>query len=281
MWYVNPNYVDPATASKRNESDDIRHMNITGACLQGMTGKGVVVTILDDGIERTHPDLFENYDPQASYDINDEDMDPTPRYNPLNKDFVYNYSILKDSTKYSQRLTENVDGIRPEENMHGTRCAGQIAATANNGRCVPGIAFNANIGGIRMLDGDVTDLVEAKSIGFNPQHVDIYSASWGPDDDGRTVDGPAELAVKAFKYGAEKGRNGKGSIFVWASGNGGKYADNCNCDGYTTSIYTISVSSTTVHEDIPWYSEACASTLTTTYSSGSWDEAKILTTDLR
>ena len=48
-----------------------------------------------------------------------------------------------------------------------------------------------------MLDGHVTDLVEAKSIGFNPQHVDVYSASWGPDDDGRTVDGPAELAIKA------------------------------------------------------------------------------------
>ena len=47
-----------------------------------------------------------------------------------------------------------------------------------------------------MLDGDVTDLVEAKSIGHNQAHVDIYSASWGPDDDGRTVDGPAKLAIK-------------------------------------------------------------------------------------
>ena len=57
-----------------------------------------------------------------------------------------------------------------------------------------------------MLDGDVTDLVEAKSIGYNPDHIDIYSASWGPDDDGRTVDGPAELTLKAFKYGVENGR---------------------------------------------------------------------------
>ena len=52
-----------------------------------------------------------------------------------------------------------------------------------------------------MLDGQVTDVVEAKSIGFNPSHVDIYSASWGPDDDGRTVDGPAKLARKAFSNG--------------------------------------------------------------------------------
>ena len=51
-----------------------------------------------------------------------------------------------------------------------------------------------------MLDGDVTDLVEAKSIGHNQGHVDIYSASWGPDDDGRTVDGPAKLAIKDRSY---------------------------------------------------------------------------------
>ena len=31
-----------------------------------MTGKDVVVTILDDGIEHTHPDLKQNYDPLAS-----------------------------------------------------------------------------------------------------------------------------------------------------------------------------------------------------------------------
>jgi len=55
-----------------------------------------------------------------------------------------------------------------------------------------------------MLDGDVTDAVEAQSIGLNPQHIDIYSASWGPDDDGRTVDGPGVLAKKAFLDGITK-----------------------------------------------------------------------------
>ena len=68
--------------------------------------------------------------------------------------------------------------------------------------------------------GDVTDAVEAASIGHNQHHVDIYSASWGPDDDGRTVDGPAKLAIEAFAKGAEEGRGGKGNIFVWASETG-------------------------------------------------------------
>lgn len=138
-----------------------------------------------------------------------------------------------------------------------------------------------------MLDGSVTDLVEAESLGHNQvrthyfyetlnygiipfiqQHIDIYSSSWGPDDDGKTMDGPAKLARQAFKNGATNGRGGKGNIFIWASGNGGRSMDNCNCDGYTNSIYTITISSTTEKEEIPWYSEYCVSTLASTYSSG-------------
>lgn len=55
-----------------------------------------------------------------------------------------------------------------------------------------------------MLDGDVTDVVEAKSLGIRPDYIDIYSASWGPDDDGKTVDGPGLLAKQAFEQGIKK-----------------------------------------------------------------------------
>lgn len=214
------------------------------------TGRGVVVTILDDGLEKNHPDLALNYDSKASYDINGYDEDPMPRYDII------------------------------DSNRHGTRCAGEVAANANNSVCAVGIAFNAKVGGIRMLDGDVTDAVEARSLSFSPQHIDIYSASWGPDDDGRTVDGPGPLARKAFADGIAKGRNGKGSIFVWASGNGGREKDNCNCDGYTNSIWTLSISSATESGQVPWYSEPCSSTLASTYSSGAFGERQIVTTDL-
>ena len=131
-----------------------------------------------------------------------------------------------------------------------------------------------------MLDGIVNDAVEARALSLNPNHIDVYSASWGPEDDGKTVDGPGPLAKRAFLNGVVRGRHGKGSIFVWASGNGGRYSDNCNCDGYTNSIWTLSVSSATENGLIPWYSEACSSTLATTYSSGSSGERKVVTTDL-
>uniref|UniRef100_A0A7N8XGI2 Proprotein convertase subtilisin/kexin type 5b n=1 Tax=Mastacembelus armatus TaxID=205130 RepID=A0A7N8XGI2_9TELE len=242
MWYIH------CIDNVHNCQSD---MNIMGAWKRGYTGKDVVVTILDDGIERNHPDLFQNYDPQASFDVNGNDMDPMPRYDATN------------------------------ENKHGTRCAGEVAAAANNSHCIVGIAYNARIGGVRMLDGDVTDMVEAKSLSLQPQHIDIYSASWGPDDDGKTVDGPASLARQAFENGIRSGRKGRGSIFVWASGNGGRSRDHCSCDGYTNSIYTISISSTAESGRKPWYLEECSSTLTTTYSSGENYDRKIITTDLR
>ncbi|XP_058985494.1 furin-like protease 1 isoform X3 [Musca domestica] len=236
MWYL-------------NRGGDL-DMNVIPAWKEGITGKGIVVTILDDGLESDHPDIINNYDPKASYDVNSHDEDPMPHYD------------LADS------------------NRHGTRCAGEVAATANNSICAVGIAFGASVGGVRMLDGDVTDAVEARSLSLNPQHIDIYSASWGPDDDGKTVDGPGELASRAFIEGVTKGRAGKGSIFIWASGNGGREMDNCNCDGYTNSIWTLSISSATEDGFVPWYSEKCSSTLATTYSSGSQAEKQVVTTDL-
>lgn len=36
-------------------------MNVAGAWRRGYTGKGVVVSVLDDGIEGEHPDLRPNY----------------------------------------------------------------------------------------------------------------------------------------------------------------------------------------------------------------------------
>lgn len=39
-----------------------------------------------------------------------------------------------------------------------------------------------HISGIRCLDGEVSDVLEALSLGFNNHYIDIYSSSWGPND---------------------------------------------------------------------------------------------------
>lgn len=238
MWYLN--------------RGGLRDLNVMAAWREGVTGKGVVVTIVDDGLEKDHPDLERNYDPEASFDFNSGDNDPTPRYDSAN----------------SYR--------------HGTRSAGVVAADYNNSVCGVGVAYDSFIGGIRMLDGAVTDAVEASSLAFNSQHIDIYVVSWGPDDNGKTVDGPGQLTIRSLKDGVKNGRGGKGSIFVWASGNGGRDNDNCNCDGYVNSIWTISIASVSAGGTLPWFSETCSSILAATYSSSSsLDEFNIITTDLR
>jgi furin len=224
--------------------------NITTAWRLGYTGQGIVLSIIDDGLEANHSEIFQNYDPEASFDFNDNDPYPAPRY---------------DTT---------------DENKHGTRCAGQIVAKVNNSRCGVGVAFGSKIGGIRLLDGKVTDRLEAEALIFNIDHIDIFSASWGPVDDGKTLDRPGELSRQAFLKGITQGRQGKGSIYVWAAGNGGRYQDNCNCDGYTSSVYTITIGGVTQSYNMPSYSEKCAAILASTFSSGSVYEAGIVAPDL-
>jgi len=79
MWYLN---IETA--------QNLPDMNVTGAWSLGYTGRGVSVTILDDGLERDHPDISQNYDPKASYDVNSNDSDPMPRYNPSNENKFIN-----------------------------------------------------------------------------------------------------------------------------------------------------------------------------------------------
>ena len=40
----------------------------------------------------------------------------------------------------------------------------------------------------------MTDSLEAMAFNMKNQVNDIYSCSWGPDDNGKTVDGPHRLA---------------------------------------------------------------------------------------
>ncbi len=75
-----------------------------------------------------------------------------------------------------------------------------------------------------------------------------------------TVDGckdPGYLVRKAVVNGINEGREGKGSIFVFASGNGGDFQDQCNFDGYTNSIYSVTVSAVDYKGLHPSYSEEC------------------------
>lgn len=226
-------------------------LNVEQAWAQGVTGVNVTTAIMDDGVDYMHPDIINNYNARASYDFSSNDPFPYPRYT---DDWF---------------------------NSHGTRCAGEVAAAKDNDICGVGVAYNSMVAGIRMLDQPyMTDLIEANSMGHQPDLIDIYSASWGPTDDGRTVDGPRNATMRAIVRGVNEGRKGLGNIYVWASGDGGE-DDDCNCDGYAASMWTISINSAINTGENAHYDESCSSTLASTFSNGAKDpNTGVATTDL-
>ncbi|KAJ8496835.1 hypothetical protein ONZ51_g888 [Trametes cubensis] len=218
-------------------------MNVTPLWDMGITGKGVITALVDDGLDYTSDDLAANFYAYGSYDYNDHTDLPTP--------------VLFDD-------------------HHGTRCAGQIAAVKND-VCGVGIAYDSQVAGIRILSGPISDIDEAAALNYDYQNTSIYSCSWGPPDDGRSMEGPGYLIKKAMVNGIQQGRGGKGSVFVFASGNGGRSGDQCNFDGYTNSIFSVTVAAIDYKGFHPEYSEACAANMIVAYTSGSGNY--ITTTD--
>lgn len=219
-------------------------VNVTDVWLQGITGQNATVAIVDDGLDMYSDDLKDNYYAEGSYDFNDQTPEPKPRL---------------------------------DDDRHGTRCAGEVSAVRNN-VCGVGVAYDSKIAGIRILSKMITDADEAVAMNYAYQHNQIYSCSWGPPDDGRSMDAPGILIKRAMLNAVQNGRGGKGSIYVFASGNGAGSEDNCNFDGYTNSIYSITVGAVDRKGLHPYYSEKCSAQLVVTYSSGSGDQ--IHTTDV-
>uniref|UniRef100_A0A915J2E0 Uncharacterized protein n=1 Tax=Romanomermis culicivorax TaxID=13658 RepID=A0A915J2E0_ROMCU len=54
------------------------------------------------------------------------------------------------------------------------------------------------LSGIKLLNGELTDVLEAASLSYNRQFIDIYSNSWGPDDGGSSFSPPKPLTIRAF-----------------------------------------------------------------------------------
>ncbi|CAF2019698.1 unnamed protein product [Rotaria magnacalcarata] len=215
-------------------------INMAPAWLAGYSGKNVTICIVDDGLDHPHPELADRYQPQYSYDLNDLN---DPKHDPLPRTY--------DS-----------------ENSHGTRCAGAASGKANNELCGVGVAFNSYISGIRLLDGRITTLLEARALTLFAENIHIKSASWGPTDDGTKMEAPGSLVRGALDYSVTSGRYGKGTIFVWASGNGGGVDDDCGADGYVSHQNVISIGSINHLGETPYFSEYCPSTMAVAYTGG-------------
>ena len=207
-------------------------------------GNGVVIGIVDDGVDWNHADLDNYYEDTLDYDYCNNDGDPTPSY---------------------------YDG-------HGTSAAGVAAAAGNNTIGVSGAAPRAGLAGLLLIACSTTDVRESNSLSHERQNIDIYSNSWGPSDNGKTVEAPGPLMLAAFEDDVAQGRGGLGNIITWAAGNGLDDDDNSNYDGYANSRNTIAVTAVTHYGTQSWYAEPGANILVAAPSDGNGEG--ITTTDI-
>jgi subtilisin family serine protease len=157
-------------------------------------GAGVVVAVIDTGIDAAHPDLAAN-------------VWTNPGEVPGN-------AIDDDGNGYVDDVLGwnfSADTNDPfDDHGHGTHCSGTIAATGQNAIGVVGVAFEARIMGIKGLSqsgsGSFGDLAEA--IVYAAENgADVINASWGGLGGSQALDDAIETA------------HALGTLFVAAAGN--------------------------------------------------------------
>lgn len=207
-------------------------------------GNGILIGIVDDGLQHTHPELSANYVSNHSWNFNsgNKHNDPSPR--------------------------DPHDG-------HGTSAAAVAVGAKQNGHCGRGVAWAAKVAGLRLIAEPVTGATEAEALSFHADHIHIYSNSWGPADTGRGLDAPSRVVREALAYFATV----KNRIYVWASGNGRDNLDSCAYDGYAGNPYVNAIGAVDYDGQQTWYSEGCANLMAVAPSSGAYGRG-ITTADL-
>jgi hypothetical protein len=165
---------------------------------QNITGKGIVVAVVDTGVDYYHPDLDSNiWQNPGEIARNGIDDDRNGFIDDIRGwDFVYNDNYPMDLDLYG----------------HGTHIAGSIAAERNDFG-ITGVAYNAKIMPVRVLDtfgeGELNNVAAgiryAADNGANVINLSIGNEFY-----------PSNLVNAAIEYA-----NNKGSVVVIAAGNSG------------------------------------------------------------
>ena len=222
-------------------------------------GNGIYIGIIDDGLDYNNPDLSPNFVSSYSYDYCDDDADVMP----------------SDSDD---------DG---EVDWHGTAVAGIVSAKGNNSVGISGISYNSELVGIRLIADTCNsefslDESEALALTHRLEDIDIYVNSWGPNDDGRTLGHAGPLAISGLEQGVSEGRDGLGSVYVWAAGNGHQNGDNSNKDAYANSRFTVAVGSVNWKGERTEFSESGSNVMLVapSHNSSNWVDPAVYSTDI-
>jgi subtilisin-like proprotein convertase family protein len=221
-------------------------------------GANVQIAVVDTGVNISHEDLSPNLWVNPNDPVNGIDDDGNGFVDDING-WDFN-SFDNDPT--------------PEGDSHGTSVAGVAAGLGNNGIGIAGAAFDADLIGIRLIEDAIDDSQIADALSYQRNITDIYSNSWGPFDDGSTLEGPGPITLAALQDNYFNGRNGLGNIYTWAGGNGGDDSgisgdiDNSNYDGFANSRFVIAVGAIGNNGTRSSYSERGANLLVSAPSNG-------------
>ncbi|XP_065222444.1 neuroendocrine convertase 1-like [Planococcus citri] len=198
-----------------------------------VTGQGIIVLVIDDGVYAKHKDLR----------------------NRISSKYSKNYfTMTNDPT--SDDITES----------HGTKCAGIVAAEANNGICGVGIAPKATIGGQKYLRGTEASVVHtAEALAYEAEEVHIASVS-SSDPESKAFIWQRQEYITAVDYGIQHGRGGKGIIYVFSTGNGKREGQTCATEGGLQLIHKIPVGGAKHNGEASDYAEGCASVMVVSHS---------------
>ena len=214
-------------------------VNVVSVWNRGLLGEGIRIHVVDDGLEQGHEDLAPNVLPGQGYNfrhVNNGCVETVCTPNGLGP---------TDSNPFSS------------DDNHGTAVAGVAAASANNvgGR---GAAPGASLVGYNMLAKNATDSDTATAMSHHAELAHINTNSWAHHEGGFIDDSGPEWK-SAVQQGVTIGRGGRGTIYLFAAGNGENPkpnpTDDSNSSGFTNNRHVMAICSVDARGKKANYSE--------------------------
>lgn len=214
-------------------------------------GQGVTVGVADTGIELLHQELSNN-------------VAGAPHHN-----FVLG----------------NTNGLpvnRGSLGAHGTEVAGLLAAGINNFRMV-GVAPEAHLASMVLFDSNIVlaaDEARMDAYQYDSNVVQVQNHSWGISGTFSGQLGPTLLEEIGMSDAIANGREGKGTVFVRAGGDGRAIQQDVNDNGFASDPRVIAVGSITSTGRVASYSDPGACLLVAAPSGDPTTGVTLFTTDL-
>ncbi len=210
-------------------------INVLSAWQNFQSNTEVIVAVIDTGVDYQHKDLKDHmWYNKAELDGIDGVDDDNNGY----KDDIYGWDFYNDDATVCHY--SGTTASKKDNDNHGTRCAGIIAATANNNFGIAGVASNVNVkimslktAGGSNAEGDTANIIKAiKYASYNG--AKICNASWNCDND----DPALKLAITESNM-----------LFICSAGNG--YGTNTDYEPSYPASYNLTniVSVTSIDPD--------------------------------